>query len=501
MDDLQQFITKQPCYEQHVIEIKKIYESRLFSILTPNIYEGFMSLYNIAQKFELKFTETMKNNPNVEKMSVLVIFQKLINDIPNLTTHKIKGETERIKTASRSADIFNDLVKAVIKANIILMTYNVDCKRKDLIQTRFYESVIVHDFVHMCFIESARVFHAKPELFWTGYDNILINKNKQSCYEIIENAIRESINQTLPMKEILSEYLTNPYEMKDDIRIYVIGNKTPETDISQYNHSQYPGNFNGNADLIDRGDVINTNNEEFMKAADLIDRDLGINIGSNRLGESLLESDNENNNFDAGENIDTREKSNLSVLLGSDSEINKNYQDSLLEPDNIKSITPVDISDASHSHVSNLADISENGSSIKSASQNSINSINSQNQVKDGIKMVNLKTVQNGRGQAKLFFNEILPGANKKADVYRKKNRENKLADNNSSDKSLDNLTKNISSEKQSEQAGIKIVRKSESVKSHKVNNKELDNKYISSKKEDITTDNVEDMVNNILKK
>lgn len=498
MDELQQFITKQPCYEQHVIEIKRIYESRLFSILSPNIYEGFISLYNIAQKFECKFIETMKNNPNVEKMSVLVIFQKLINDIPNLTTHKIKGETDRIKTASRSADIFDDLVKAVIKANIVLMTYNVDYKRKDLIQTRYHESVIVHDFVHMCFIESARVFHSKPELFWDGYDNIMINRNKQLCYEIIENAIKASINQTLPMKEILSEYLSNPYEMKDDIRIYVLGNKTPDTDIDQHNHLQYPGNYQGNEELINKGGVLNSNDEEYMKAEDLINRDLGVYIGSNnRLGGSLLESDenNDNNddNFEAHE-VGSSRKHNISALLGSDSATNKNDRDSLLEP--IKSITPVDVSEASHVPASNASNVSRNDTATGSVTQNS---------VEDGIKMINIKTAQSGRGQAKTFFNEILPEANKKATEYRDKYRSKKLENDRSSDKSLDHLNDghNSSEKQKSEKSGIKIVRKPESVKSHsnKLNHKSDHVEYKSTnKKEDVTTDNVEDMINNILK-
>jgi hypothetical protein len=507
MDELHQFITKQPCYEQHVIEIKKIYESRLFSILVPNVYEGFISLYEIAQKFEQKFAEMMKTNPNVEKMSILVIFQKLLANIPNLTTHKIKGETDRIKTASRSADIFNELVKAVIKANIILMTYNVDYKRKDLIQTRYHESIVVHDFVHSCYIESARIFHSRPELFWTGYDEILINQNKRICYEIVENAIRESINLALPMKEILSEYLNNPYEMKDDIRIYVIGNPNPNTalDLEGHNLMQYPGEFNGNGEFIRKGGGIHEGDEEYMRAQDLIDRDLGVYVGGSNAVGSLLETDSEMNSFEP-----TVGKSNLSILLGSDSEFKGSAdRDSLLEEDDefIQPITPAD-TDQGGGH-SDTLDSHADASHVSDASNGSSKS-NNPDSVVDGIKMINLKTSMTGRGQAKTFFHEILPEANKKANAYQQKMKEQLT----SSDKSVDHLKGGNSysdkdSKEPSDQSGIKITRTTERATDHRsisdhrtedhVSNKKDENRLSAHQTEDITTDNVEELLHGIL--
>lgn len=412
MDELQQFICKQPCYEQHIVEVKKIYESRLFSILVPNIYEGFVTLYTIAEKLEQDFTKVGKNNPNVVKVTLRDLFKKLIGDLRDLSVHKIKQETERIKTSSRSAEIFDDLVRATIKSNIMLMTYNVDNKRKELIQTRYHESIIVHDFVHSCYIESGRVFYSKPELFWTGYPDITLCQNKEICYDIIRNAITESINMALPMKEILTEYLTNKYEQKDDIRVYVIG----ERQVGQEDYAEYPGNFGGNRELVDRGTRLGPNDEEFVRAGELLDRDLGVYIGENNGVESLLESSDDH--FAPGPN--------LSVLLGSDS----GTADSLLENDTVGHITPSDRADGPDA--TSLLEESENanvegavGDAVEGGSDGDKKTEEDPNAVIDGVRSVSLKTTMNGRGQAKMYFNEIMDEANNKADQHRQQVREN----------------------------------------------------------------------------
>ena len=479
-----------------MIEIKKIYEARLFTILTPNIYEGFKSLYTIGDKLHSKFVEESKRNPNVEAPSVLVLFQKMISNIPNLNAHKVRNETDRIKTASRSADIFDDLVKAVIKSNIILMTYNVDYKRKDLIQTRYHESIIVHDFVHSCYIESARIFHNRPELFWTGYSPEVINQNKRISYEVIENAIRESINLALPMKEILSEYLNNPYEMKDDIRIYVIGDPKPDTrlDLENQNVMRYPGEFGGNGDLIRRGGALREGDEEFMNAHDLIDRDLGVYIGHNNQVDSLLESESDKTRFEPGG------RSNLSVLLGSESEAtraSKESADSLLEESEIPHITPAESNQdggtAEHTNsVSNVSHASE--------ASNASNASVASNAVVDGVRMVGLKASLNGRGQAKSFFNEILPEANKKAEKYRQKVREKGSSGDDTPeekrpDKESDKKSDHNSDSDRSDQSGIRITRTTDvppSVKDPK-------EKKTEHQSVEVTTDNVEALLDDIL--
>src|SRR5205814_893204 len=98
-----------------------------------------------------------------ENPGILVIFQTMIKEIPNLNTHKIRNETDRIKSSTKSAVVFDDLVKAVFKSNIILLTYNIDHKRKSLLHNRRFEDVSVYDFVHSCYIQAARSFFGCSE--------------------------------------------------------------------------------------------------------------------------------------------------------------------------------------------------------------------------------------------------------------------------------------------------------------------------------------------------
>ena len=215
MNELLTLLKKEPCYEQHIVSIKQIYEQHLYSILIPEIYDGILSIYKKSINLEKEFIEASRNNPDIEHQSVLIIFQKCLKKIPSMNTHEMKIETDRIRSVSKCADIFDDIIKAVLKANITLLTYNIDSKRQNLLQTRYHENVIIHDFIHSCYIHSARMFFTRSELFYHKYEPIMLNSNKRSCHLIIKGAIDDAIRDMLPMKDILLEYNSHKYEQKN----------------------------------------------------------------------------------------------------------------------------------------------------------------------------------------------------------------------------------------------------------------------------------------------
>jgi hypothetical protein len=236
MDAIKHMLASNPCYEQHIVSIKQIYEDVLYTILVPAIYEGFVSLYTRARETEKKFIEASKRNPNIEPVSVLVLMQTLIRDIPNLNSHKIRNETDRIKSSTRSADIFDDLVKAVVKAYVILLTYNVDHKRKDLVESKYHENILIPDFIHGCYIQSARNFFGCVELFYHKYEPHILNQNKRTCHKIIKKSLGQAVIQMLPMKEILLEYVTQKYEqIEPPVRTTMPSNLLEDTDGNESN--------------------------------------------------------------------------------------------------------------------------------------------------------------------------------------------------------------------------------------------------------------------------
>ncbi len=268
MDKLKEMLQMDPCYEQHIVSIKETYEEILFSILIPALYEGFQTIYSQAMAYERKYTEAAKKNPNIENPGILILFQKFLKGIPNLNTHRIRGEADRIKSSTKSADLFDDLVKAVAKANIILLTYNVDHKRKNLLQTKYHENIIVHDFIHSCYIQCARNFFGCVELFYHKLEPVEINQNKRICYKIIRESVGESIRLMLPMKEILLEYITQKYESKEVSNPYL---------------NQYP-------EMPGMNTFVNPENqEEFIEANRAVDRDLMNHVGR----KLLVDSENE----------------------------------------------------------------------------------------------------------------------------------------------------------------------------------------------------------------
>lgn len=377
MDKLKEMLDADPCYEQHIVCIKELYEDYLFSILIPAIYDGFQSLYKRAFESEKKFIIASKKDPNIENPGILVIFQSFIKEIPNLNTHKIRNETDRIKSSTKSADVFDDLIKAVCKSNIILLTYNVDHKRKDLLKTKYHENVIIHDFIHDCYIHAARAFYGYAELFYHKQDPVILNQNKRTCHNIIREAIKEAIRLMLPMKEILLEYITQKYEQKDI---------TPA--IAKPNN-------------IDQDEFIDINN--------MIDRD----IKKYQTDEhSLLEDDYEPEAV-------IPEQSNVSLLLSgesSDVESGINGGEIKLQPSQIK-----DLTSSEHEDDEDTATASATASTATATASTATASDH-------GLKMIDISGAVAKKGPANTYFKEIKPDIEKRLEEY-KQERKNKKED------------------------------------------------------------------------
>lgn len=204
--------------ERNIVEIKNEYTTFLINIMTPFIYEGIRSVYQFALNAHKELVEKGKHDPEVKSPGVLKLFQISLKEIPTLNNNSIEIETNRIKSGSKCSDWFDDLVKAVIKSNIILLTFSNPKKRPEILREQYHNKVEVKDFIHKCYIESARQFYNSPELFWHEFPPLEIKRNQREACELIKQAIHEAIRKMLPIKLILKEYLLNDYlEENDDI--------------------------------------------------------------------------------------------------------------------------------------------------------------------------------------------------------------------------------------------------------------------------------------------
>lgn len=212
-------------YLRNITEIKEEYTTFLMNIMSPFIYEGIKSVYSFAMNAHQEFLERGKNDPDVKSPGILKLFQLSLKEIQTLNNHSIEIETNRIKSGSKCADWFDDLVRAVIKSHIVLLTFSNTRKHPEILKEQFHNKIEIKDFVHKCYIESAKLIYNNPELFWHEFPPLEIKRNQREACNLIKQAIQEAIRKILPYKLILSEYLNNDfYDEEEDF-----GNKVSES--------------------------------------------------------------------------------------------------------------------------------------------------------------------------------------------------------------------------------------------------------------------------------
>lgn len=182
-----------------LVETKQEYTTQLINILTPLIFEGLQSIYNEASS--ISTTDNVLRN-----------FQLFLKRIPKWNNEIIIRETERIMNNSKSYSWLEDLIKATIKANIIVLTYNPSIKSQVKTDPIFYQNIKIYDFIHKIYIECARELWNNPYLFYHLFLPIELKRNQRDAYTLIKDCIKEAIRKLLPVKHILQIYLGEEME-------------------------------------------------------------------------------------------------------------------------------------------------------------------------------------------------------------------------------------------------------------------------------------------------
>lgn len=180
------------------LEIKEEYTEHLIDTLTPFIYEGLNSIYQEAVK--------SADDAN-SKDKTLLIFQKFLLAVNGWNQIRIEKETTRIKQLSNTADYLDDLVRAVMKTNIILLTYSNTIS--NMIGQTFYNTINTATFIHRCYTECAKDAHNNPYLFYHDITPMDLKRNQIIIQQNIRNGVIRAIRKMLPISMILKEYLVN----------------------------------------------------------------------------------------------------------------------------------------------------------------------------------------------------------------------------------------------------------------------------------------------------
>ena len=185
------------------VEKKNEYTINLVNVLSPLIYEGLTSIYTEA----LNVSNCADN--------ILKVFQSFLRKIPKWTPEMIKQETDRILKNSKSVDWLSNLVKATIKINMIILTYNPHLKLQNKIDAKYYKNINLDDFIHKIYIECARELWNNPYLMYHQYPPIELKRNQRDTILLVKDAIKEAIRRLLPLKELLEIYLDDELEQND----------------------------------------------------------------------------------------------------------------------------------------------------------------------------------------------------------------------------------------------------------------------------------------------
>jgi len=182
------------------VETKYEYTTQLVNVLTPLVYEGLQSIY----------TEAVKVSNGAD--NVLKVFQSFLRRIPKWNPEMIKQESDRIMNNSKSFAWLPDLVKATLKANMIVLTYSPNSKNSNKIDPQSYKNVKIEDFIHKIYIECARELWNNPYLMYHQYPPIELKRNQRDTINLIKESIKEAIRKLLPLKQILEIYLGEELE-------------------------------------------------------------------------------------------------------------------------------------------------------------------------------------------------------------------------------------------------------------------------------------------------
>jgi hypothetical protein len=194
-----------PCFGKSIVDAKDIYTDHLMNILTPLIYEGLNSLYMQSKEYEKQAIGREKKDRDFKNPGANHFFQIMMSSLREMNDTSIEEETKRIKNICGCAEYFDDLIKAVIKSHISVLTCTVK-EPKLLKENKFHQSVNINTFIHKCYIESIKFIFEMPEIFGAG------KKSQQTIIYYIKLGIKDAIKQTLPMRQILEEFLNNNYE-------------------------------------------------------------------------------------------------------------------------------------------------------------------------------------------------------------------------------------------------------------------------------------------------
>ena len=230
-------------------ESKNEWGSRLITILTPLIIDGYKSILDEAIKL-------CKDNGEMDKY--LMTFQNFISRIPKWNQTIIETERKRICDKSGCAYL-EDLVTCVHIIQLkILTAMRVGQKQKKV----DINVPKLDDFIHKVYVNVARKVYKNVYLFEINIPPLNILKNHRELEIIVQECILNTLRESIPVEAILKAYMDETVE-EDVIE------EIKEEIIQQEPKKQQPVQ-NANSQInSSNGHTTNTNNTSRLSFNDV----------------------------------------------------------------------------------------------------------------------------------------------------------------------------------------------------------------------------------------
>ena len=181
-------------------DAKNEFTEQIIMLLTPRIHEGIRSIFELCKK------KCIENNSN--ENSLLPSFQLLLSDISKWNNETIMNEYERIQKKT-NCKYLEDLLTAVFISHTRVLSSIRNSNKKKNINLKIPK---IHNFIHKCYINTAREFWKYTYLFNETNNKLEVQKNMKQLEDIIKQSILLTIRKLLPVYDILKEYLMENVE-------------------------------------------------------------------------------------------------------------------------------------------------------------------------------------------------------------------------------------------------------------------------------------------------
>lgn len=218
-------------------ESKNEWASRLITILTPLIIDGYRSILDEALKLCRENNETEK---------YLMTFQNFISRIPKWNQSIIETEKNRICEKS-GCSYLEDLVTCVHIIQLKILTAMRVGQKQKKIDINIPK---LDDFIHKVYINVARKIYKNVYLFELNISPLQIQKHNRELEIIVQEGILNTLRESIPVDAILKAYMDETIEenVTEEVKeTYVDQPIKVDTNNSLDNNSNNNNNNNNNS--------------------------------------------------------------------------------------------------------------------------------------------------------------------------------------------------------------------------------------------------------------